>query len=293
MCNRFVKCASKTRFFGLSEEIKPKMQLSGKVAKIGLAGAVIDIGTDQPAAIHVSQIINPTNEPIKRVEDVLDEGQEIDVWVKRIRNERIELTMFKPLDLEWREIKTGMVVKGKVTRLEKFGAFVDIGAERPGLIHISELAHGYIHTPSEVVKEDEDVEAQILEVNRRKKQIKLSLKALQPLPEEISEILDEDAGASKKRGKVDQRKKDKKNAGDTSDKNNAKNLDQEAGEESVDTALGAALREAMDRAKGSDDDQIEEKTKKGKNTSLEQEDILNRTLEHRSSSSSSTPEVAE
>ena len=276
-----------------TNEIKPKMQLSGKVAKIGLAGAVIDIGTDQPAAIHVSQIINPTNEPIKRVEDVLDEGQEIDVWVKRIRNERIELTMFKPLDLEWREIKTGMVVKGKVTRLEKFGAFVDIGAERPGLIHISELAHGYIHTPSEVVKEDEDVEAQILEVNRRKKQIKLSLKALQPLPEEISEILDEDAGASKKRGKVDQRKKDKKNAGDTSDKNNAKNLDQEAGEESVDTALGAALREAMDRAKGSDDDQIEEKTKKGKNTSLEQEDILNRTLEHRSSSSSSTPEVAE
>ena len=78
-------------------------------------------------------------------------------------------------------------VKGKIVRLEKFGAFVEIGAERPGLVHISEMAHGYVKVPGDVVKEGDEVEAQVLEVNRRKKQIKLSMKALLPEPEEVVE----------------------------------------------------------------------------------------------------------
>ncbi len=112
-------------------------------------------------------------------------GQSVDVWIKRVdpKKKRIDLTMIKPLDLEWREITKGMTVKGKVTRLEKFGAFVDIGAERPGLVHISEMTHGYVKTPGEVVKEGDEVEVQVLEVNRRKKQIKLSMKALEEKPD--------------------------------------------------------------------------------------------------------------
>ena len=96
--------------------------------------------------------------------------------------------MIKPLDLEWRDIKKGMTVKGQVVRLEKFGAFVEIGAERPGLIHISEMAHGYVRQPSDVVKEGDEVEAQVIDVNRKKKQIKLSLKALQPEPVKEEEL---------------------------------------------------------------------------------------------------------
>jgi hypothetical protein len=65
--------------------------------------------------------------------------------------------MIRPLELEWREITKGMVLKGKVVRLEKFGVFVDIGAERPGLVHISEMTHGYIKSPSDVVKEGDEV----------------------------------------------------------------------------------------------------------------------------------------
>jgi ribosomal protein S1 len=86
--------------------------------------------------------------------------------------------MIEPPLLDWNEIDKDMVVKGKVIRLEKFGVFVDIGAERPGLVHISELTHGYIKTPGEVVKEGDEVEVKVLGVNRRKKQIKLSMKAL-------------------------------------------------------------------------------------------------------------------
>jgi small subunit ribosomal protein S1 len=166
------------------------MHFTGTVVKTGLAGAIVDIGVGRPAVIHISQIVldAPDQQPIKRVEDVLKVGQQLDVWVKKVKDNRVELTMIKPLDLEWRDIKKGMTVKGQVIRLEKFGAFVEIGAERPGLIHISEMAHGYVRQPSDVVNEGDEVEAQVIDVNRKKKQIKLSIKALQPEPVKEEEL---------------------------------------------------------------------------------------------------------
>ena len=104
-------------------EVKQKMHFNGTVTKISLAGALIDVGSGHPAVLHISQIISNTeNEPVRRVEDVLQIGQQIEVWVRKAKGDHVELTMFKPLDLEWREIKKGMTVKGTVTRLEKFGA---------------------------------------------------------------------------------------------------------------------------------------------------------------------------
>mgnify|MGYP000951961164 CR=1 FL=1 len=270
-------------------EIKPKMHFKGKVTKVGLAGAVIDIGIDQHAAIHVSQIQTTDSEPVKRVEDILTPGQEIDVWVRRIRDERIELTMFEPLELEWREIKKGMVVKGKVVRLEKFGAFVEIGAERPGLIHISEMAHGYVRTPSEVVQEGEEVEAQVIDVNRRKKQIKLSLKALQPEPivEEKPQFEEPPRVETPKEKPVRKRKARQKSDGEYFDPSEIIDvIDDAESEEESDTALAIALREAMEKAKARRRrDDSDSKSKK--ETTQEQEDLLNRTLGQRSSNSSS------
>jgi ribosomal protein S1 len=159
-------------------DIKKKTKFSGTIVKTTLAGAIVDIGLGVPGVVHISQL---QTEPTNRVEDVVQVGQTVDVWVKRVepKRNRIELTMIEPLSLEWREIKKGMVVKGKVTRLEKFGVFVDLGAERPGLVHISEMTHGFIKTPEDLVKEGDEIETQVLAVNRRKKQIKLSMKALE------------------------------------------------------------------------------------------------------------------
>ncbi|MBN2147601.1 MAG: S1 RNA-binding domain-containing protein [Anaerolineales bacterium] len=164
-------------------EIKRKQHFTGKVVKTMLAGAIVDIGVGIPGVIHISQL---QKETVNRVEDVVQVGQEVEVWVRRVESKkgRIDLTMIKPLDLEWGEIKKDAVVKGKVARLEKFGAFVDIGAERPGLVHISEMTHDYIRTPGDYVKEGDEVEVKILDVDRKKKQIRLSMKALQDKPED-------------------------------------------------------------------------------------------------------------
>lgn len=153
--------------------------------KTSLQGAIVDIGENLPGFLHISQVVDNANPKaaIINLEDVLKVGDIVTVWVKRILKDRVELTMKEPLPLEWREIKPDMVVHGKVVRLEDFGAFVEIGAERPGLVHVSELSHSYVRVPSEVVKVGDEVDVKVLEVDKRKKQIKLSVKALQAEPE--------------------------------------------------------------------------------------------------------------
>jgi len=166
--------------------ITAKQKFEGKVIKISLQGALVDIGSKLPAFLHVSQMIDSSNQNkvLTGNDVVLTEGEAITVWVKRVHKDHIQLTMHKPLDYEWRELAPDMVVKGTVIRLESFGAFVEIGAERPGLIHVSELSHNFVRVPSEAVSVGQEIEVKVLEVNRRKKQIKLSLKAMQELPEE-------------------------------------------------------------------------------------------------------------
>jgi ribosomal protein S1 len=172
------------------EELKPKMKVAGKVLKTSLAGAIVDVGVGVPGVIHISKIQKGS---VSRVADVLKEGQEVEVWVQRVDPEKkkIELTMLEPLGMDWREIKSGMEVVGKVTRIEKYGVFVDIEAERPGLVHISEMAHGYVRTPTDIVKKGDEINVKVLKVNRRKKQIKLSMKALEDPPEDYMKMDDE------------------------------------------------------------------------------------------------------
>jgi ribosomal protein S1 len=264
-------------------EIKRKMKFSGKVVKMSLAGAVIDLGVTQPAVLHISQLPAETKTAAtRRVDDILEIGESIEVWVRRVQDDHIEVTMIKPLDLEWREIKKGMVVKGKVVRLEKFGAFVEIGAERPGLIHISELAHGYVREPSEVVKEGEEVEAEVIEIHRRKKQIKLSMKALQP--ELVKEETDKYNITPNHKDKPKPKRKSRKQRQRSNvDGKFLANLEGSTGpkEESEPTAMEIAFRTAMDRAKSQ---KQETKSRKTKTSDGEQDDILTRTLEQKVSS---------
>lgn len=266
-------------------EIKPKTKFTGKVLKTLLAGAVIDIGVGKPAVIHVSQLVSPTSQAIKSVKDVLTEGQEVEVWVRKVKEDRIELTMIKPLELDWHEIKKDMVVKGNVVRVETFGAFLEIGAERPGLIHISELAHGYVRTPGDVVKEGDELEAQVIDVNKKKKQIKLSLKSLQPEPvkEEVEPPAPERRTDKDKRRKKDTKRK-KGDEGYMSAEEIAALSGNTSSQEAEPTAMEIAIREAMEKAKTR---KTEPKAKKVKAGSLqsEQEDLLARTLEKKTDSS--------
>ena len=245
--------------------LEPKTKLSGKILKTTLAGALVDIGQSVPGVIHISQL---QQEAVNKVEDVVKEGQTVEVWVRRVKKDRIELTMIEPLAFEWKEIQPEMIVKGKVTRIETYGAFVDFGAERPGLIHVSELTRGYVKTASEVVKEGEEIEAKVLDVDRRKRQIRLSMKALQPeIVEEVKperEDRKRNASGDKRRGKGKKQEEDFQ-------------LEVEVPAEPQYTAMQIAWQEALDRSKG----RGKVRPKSYKSASEEQEKMFNRTLEKR------------
>lgn len=246
-----------------SSDLEQKMHLKGTIVKTNQAGAIVDIGVEKHALLHVSQISTDEKDQTLRVEDYLKDGQEVDVYVRNVRDDRIEVSMKEPLELEWREIKKDMVVKGKVTAIEKFGVFVDIGAERPGLVHVSEITHGYVRDASEVVTVGDEVEAKVLDFNRRKKQIKLSMKAMQPGMDEIEGVTFTPARKSRK---------------SKSSKNKAETQAETA--EAEPTFMEIALRAAMEKTEDETGPQST-RGKKAKNVSDEQEDILARTLNSR------------
>jgi small subunit ribosomal protein S1 len=171
------------------EELKTGMLIKGIVKRIELYGAFVDIGIGQDALLHISQL---SNKKVSSVEDVVNIDDEIEVYVLKVDQKagRVALTREKPAELPWDNIQQGETYDGKVVRLEKFGAFVDIGAERPGMVHVSEMAEGYVKDPSDVVKEGQDVSVRVLKVNRKKRQIDLSMR--EPTPEVADVMADED-----------------------------------------------------------------------------------------------------
>jgi len=218
------------------------MEVRGTVKRIELYGAFVDIGVGQDALLHVSQLGQPN---VRNVEDVVKAGEEVTAYVLRVDREtnRIALSLVKPPALSWDDLHEGMTVTGTVVRMEPFGVFVDIGAERPGMIHVSELASGFVNSPSDVVKVGDQVNAQIIKLNRKKRRIDMSLKAL----EEPAQ------------------------------------MPQEPEDDYVPTAMELALRRAMEGRSGKAESASRRESKQDKkNRRQELEDILSRTLKHHS-----------
>lgn len=228
-------------------DLEPKMRLKGTVVSLELYGAFIDIGVGVNAILHISKL----GERVNRVAEVLSVGDEVEVWVETVDpgREQVTVTKVEPHAVDWGELKKGQVYTGTITRLEKYGAFVDIGAEKEGLIHISELNNDYVKHPSEVVKVGDEVQVQVLDFSKRKRRIDLSRKALldsdeQVIEEAEAEVEDEDV--------------------------------------ELPTAMEIALRRAMSQSEPSDKKATQKTPGKsqasGQKTRETQEDILSRTL---------------
>lgn len=168
-------------------ELKPGMEVQGKVKHIELYGAFVDIGIGTDALLHISQLGRSN---VRNVEDVVKVGEPVTAYVLKVDTaaNRIALSLVKPAAVSWDSLKEGDMVEGEVVRVENFGAFIEIGAERPGMVHVSELKDGYVKSPSDVVKVGEKVQARILKINRKKRQIDLTMKEQR---EEVEKFDDE------------------------------------------------------------------------------------------------------
>jgi len=159
-------------------EIKVGDTVRGTVRSLTDYGAFVDIG-DVDALLHVSDI---SWRRVKHPSDVLAVGQPIEARILKIDPDkrRISLGVKQLLPHPWDSVaekyKAGERVRGTVTRLTDFGAFVEMEPGIEGLIHISEMSWTRVKKATEVVKPGETVEAVILGVNAGERRISLGLK---------------------------------------------------------------------------------------------------------------------
>ncbi|XZE43870.1 S1 RNA-binding domain-containing protein [Pirellulaceae bacterium SH467] len=160
----------------------------GTVRKVLEFGAFVDIG-GLDGLIHVTQL---SWEKIKHPSEVVKEGDQIKVRIDKIDpvTGKIGLSYRSAQDNPWNDVETrfppGSVVRGAVSRLANFGAFVKLATGIEGLIHISELAHRRVASVSQVLQEGQEVEVKVLTVEPDTQRIALSLRATQAKPEKES-----------------------------------------------------------------------------------------------------------
>ncbi|CAM5206531.1 30S ribosomal protein S1 OS=Lysinibacillus sphaericus OX=1421 GN=LS41612_15670 PE=3 SV=1 [Lysinibacillus sphaericus] len=172
-------------------QIKAGDVLDGKVQRIASFGAFIDLGGID-GLVHISQV---SHEHVSDVSEVLSEGQEVKVKVLSVdpENERISLSIKETIPEPWSNIEEraakGTILVGKVKRLTSFGAFVEVFPGVEGLVHISQIAHKHINTPHEALKEAQEVQVKVLDVNVDEGRLALSIKDLLENPE-AEEVID-------------------------------------------------------------------------------------------------------
>ena len=155
------------------------MRLKGTVSSIVDFGAFVDLGGID-GLVHISELSwNHVNHP----SEVVKVGDEVEVEVLDVdlQRERISLGLKQTTEDPWLKLiesyPVGSIVDGKVTKVVPFGAFVELGNNVEGLVHISEMAAKHIDTPAQVVKVGQDVKVKVMDINPDRRRISLSMKA--------------------------------------------------------------------------------------------------------------------
>lgn len=154
-------------------EVQTGNTIHGTVTRLVLSGAFVDMGDGREGLLHLSQM---DQQGFRNIEDVVAVGDTIEAYILKTEGDRVALTTDKPPALPWSVIQEGETYRGTVIRIEKYGAFVDVGAERPGMVHVSEMGDNYIQSPDEVVRVGDVIEVRVIKLNRKRRQIDLSMK---------------------------------------------------------------------------------------------------------------------
>jgi len=167
------------------DEIEKKFtigsRVKGKIRNMTAYGAFVELEEGIDGMIHVSDLswtrkINHPSETFKKG----DEVEAVVIDIDKV-NQRISLGVKQLTDDPWKTIdekyKIGDLVKGKVTKLASFGAFVQLQDDIDGLVHISQLSEDHIAKVKDVLKVGQEVEARVIKVDKVERRIGLSIKA--------------------------------------------------------------------------------------------------------------------
>jgi small subunit ribosomal protein S1 len=175
------------------DEIEKKFEIGsrvkGHIRNMTAYGAFVELADGIDGMIHVSDLswtrkINHPSEVFKKN----DEVEAVVIDIDKV-NQRISLGIKQLSEDPWKNIdqkyKIGDLVKGKVTKLASFGAFVQLQDDIDGLVHISQLSEDHVAKVKDVLKVGQEVEARVIKVDKIERRIGLSIKAANYSEEEL------------------------------------------------------------------------------------------------------------
>ena len=176
----------------LAEEKYPVgSKVTGKIRNLTSYGAFMGLEEGLDAMIHVSDI--SWTRKINHPSEVLNKGMEVEAQVLEVdrENQRISAGMKQLAEDPWETIdnyyKVGDLVKGKVSKLASFGAFVGLEHDIDGLVHISQVSEERVDKIKNALKVDEEVNARVIKIDRADRRIGLSIKAANYSQEQLKE----------------------------------------------------------------------------------------------------------
>jgi small subunit ribosomal protein S1 len=163
----------------------PGDRVRGTVARITDFGAFINLEPGVDGLIHVSEM--SWSKKQRHPRDIVSVGDAVEVVILVVNpaEKRISLGLKQALGDPWEEAKqkypAGAVVEGPIVSITNFGAFVDLGNGIEGMVHVGDITNERrLEHPKEFLKQGQTVRAQVLEVDREKRRIRLGMKQLEP-----------------------------------------------------------------------------------------------------------------
>ncbi|HOX05591.1 MAG TPA: 30S ribosomal protein S1 [Planctomycetota bacterium] len=167
----------------VQEKYPAGTKVKGKVRNLTNYGAFVEIEEGVDGLLHVSDM--SWTKKFTHPSALLKKGDEIEAVVLAVDQERkrVSLGLKQLEDDPWQttipqRFQPGQTVKGKVTKLTSFGAFVEIDGDLEGLLHVSEMSSAKVANPEDVVKPEQEVEVKIINVDPVGRKIGLSLRAM-------------------------------------------------------------------------------------------------------------------
>jgi small subunit ribosomal protein S1 len=160
--------------------LKPDLECEGKVTRLMDFGAFVDIGGIE-GMVHISEI---SHARISHPSEILKPDQQVKVKVMKIEadkegHSKISLSI-KALEPDsWEKglgFQEGEIIRGKVSRLTDFGAFVEVAPGVDGLVHISEISYERIPHPSKLLHEGDMIDVLVMGIDHQAQRISLSIK---------------------------------------------------------------------------------------------------------------------
>ena len=169
-------------------------RVSGKVRNLTSYGAFVELEEGIDGMVHVSDM--SWTRKVNHPSEIMKKGDEVSAVVLEVDpdNQRISLGLKQAQEDPWStsagRMKVGQMVKGQVTKLASFGAFVEIFPGTDGLVHISQISDDRVEKVKDVLKVGQEVQARLVRIDQVDRKIGLSIKAAS-VPDEEFVVKDE------------------------------------------------------------------------------------------------------